>query len=179
MQQSPKLRILCTGLGLVFIVCISVTHMNKPLYALTSQNNKTITSAPLVETGNALYRLGKYIEAIIFYDKALAIYPNDANALDYKGAALVKLGNYDEAITFLDKALAINPKDNVALQTKIIALIEKFQLITIIMGFVISIITYILAKRTYGRSMAFIFAITAALIVIVVSFLTSSFHPFG
>jgi tetratricopeptide (TPR) repeat protein len=178
MHQSPKIITLCTGLGIVCIVCISATYLNKPLSALTNQNNKTITSAPLIEIGNALYRLGKYNEAITYYDKALAINPNDVNALDYKGAALTKLGKYQDATTFLDKSLAINPKDNVASQTKIIALVlDKFQLIIIIVGIIICIITYVLTKRKRGRRTAFVYAIAVVIMFTVASFLVT-YLPF-
>jgi tetratricopeptide (TPR) repeat protein len=41
---------------------------------------------------NALLNLGKYAEAIIYYDKALAIDPNDKDALTAKDNALSKMG---------------------------------------------------------------------------------------
>ena len=48
--------------------------------------------------GLALNNLGKYEEAIEWYDKALKIDPNDVNALNNKGKALYNLGKYQEAI---------------------------------------------------------------------------------
>ena len=42
--------------------------------------------------------LGKNEEAVTFYDKVLAIDPNDTNTLYSKGKAFVYLRNYPEAM---------------------------------------------------------------------------------
>lgn len=56
------------------------------------------------------YRLKKdFKSAVIEYDKALNIYPNNARALDYKGYALFRMGQYVEAIKILEKALTVEP----------------------------------------------------------------------
>jgi tetratricopeptide (TPR) repeat protein len=67
----------------------------------------------LYNKGLTLTDLGKYEEAITYYDKVLAI-----NSTDFtlcicvlyanKGLSLDALGKYEEAITYYDKALAIN-----------------------------------------------------------------------
>jgi len=57
---------------------------------------------------NLLYEDGKYEEAITYFDKALAIDPNDIGSLLQKGIALSALGKHEEAITYFDKGLAIN-----------------------------------------------------------------------
>jgi heparosan-N-sulfate-glucuronate 5-epimerase len=75
---------------------------------ITALNNK----------GLALAKLGKYNESIVFFDKALAINPNNTAALNNKGLALAKLGKYNESIVFFDKALAINPNYVYALNNK-------------------------------------------------------------
>ena len=54
----------------------------------------------------------------MFFDKALAINPNNTAALNNKGLALAKLGNTNESIVFFDKALEINPNDVYALNNK-------------------------------------------------------------
>ncbi|MGC2681174.1 MAG: tetratricopeptide repeat protein, partial [Candidatus Nitrosopolaris sp.] len=56
--------------------------------------------------------------AIQYFDKALAIQPNDTYLLDITGMALNKLGNYTGAIQYFDKALAIDPNDEAALYNK-------------------------------------------------------------
>ena len=53
--------------------------------------------------GLALGNLGKYQEAIEWYDKALKIDPNYVDALNNKGIALNNLGKYQEAIEWYDK----------------------------------------------------------------------------
>jgi tetratricopeptide (TPR) repeat protein len=68
--------------------------------------------------GLALDNLGNYTEAILYYDKALAIQSNDTYALDNKAAALDNLGNYTGSILYYNKALAIDPKDTFALTNK-------------------------------------------------------------
>jgi len=56
------------------------------------------------------------------YDKALAIQPNDTNALSNKGVALYDLGKFREAIVTYDKVLALNPNDIYAINNKVNAL---------------------------------------------------------
>ena len=59
--------------------------------------------------------LGDYNEAIIYFDKALAIDPKYEPAYINKGLALYGLGKYNEAINSYEKALTINPNDGAAL----------------------------------------------------------------
>ena len=48
-------------------------------------------------------------EAIIHFQKALQIKPDDADAHNNLGTALLQKGKVDEAITHYQKALQINP----------------------------------------------------------------------
>jgi uncharacterized membrane protein (UPF0127 family) len=85
----------------------------------------------LTNKAAALDDLGNHTGAILYYDKAFAIQPNDTYALDNKAAALDDLGNHTGAIEYYDKALAINPNtflhevnksfpgDNIYLHTKV------------------------------------------------------------
>ncbi|MGB6533116.1 MAG: tetratricopeptide repeat protein [Candidatus Nitrosopolaris sp.] len=92
----------------------------------TASLNKTsvqnASSLTPYERGAALFNLGKYNESIAYFDKALAINPEDFHALYSKGAALLALGKYNECIAYFDKALAINPKDFYALYNKGVSL---------------------------------------------------------
>ena len=83
--------------------------------------------------GFLLAKLGKYEKAITWYDKALAIDPNNVNVLVNKGLALINKalridpnnvyalvgkghvlhtqGKYQEAIEYFDKAFKIDPNN--------------------------------------------------------------------
>jgi tetratricopeptide (TPR) repeat protein len=62
--------------------------------------------------------LGKNNESITYFDKALAMDPNDVESLNGKGVALANLGKYCEAIKYFDKALTIKPSYATALDNK-------------------------------------------------------------
>lgn len=68
--------------------------------------------------GNALENLGRYEEAIVAYDAAIAIKPDYHEALSIKGLVLFGLGRYEEAIAAYDAAIAIKPDDHQALKNK-------------------------------------------------------------
>src|SRR5215813_12966402 len=68
--------------------------------------------------GMAYLEIGNYTEAILYFDKALAINPNYTLALNNKGAALYGLGIYNESIAYFDKALSVNPAYTTALYNK-------------------------------------------------------------
>ena len=55
---------------------------------------------------------------LAYYDKVLAIDPNDIDALTGKAKALHFLERYQEAIEYFDKVLAIDPNDIDALTGK-------------------------------------------------------------
>ena len=60
--------------------------------------------------GAALHELKRLDEALVSYDKALAINPKYADAYNNRGSALKELKRTDEALASYDKALAINPE---------------------------------------------------------------------
>jgi len=72
----------------------------------------------LIQTGAELMQTGNYSNAIICYDLALAIDPDDSNVLVNKGAALTNLGRYEEAKQCYDKVLAQKPDSSMALYNK-------------------------------------------------------------
>ena len=61
------------------------------------------------EKGNALVRLGKQLEAIISYDQALEIEPDNPKTLYQKGIALAQRERYDDAIKTFERMLALEP----------------------------------------------------------------------
>jgi len=69
----------------------------------------------LIQMGAELSQEKNYSNAILCYDKALEIDPNDSNVLVNKGDALINQGKYDEAGQCYDKALSQNPNSSMAL----------------------------------------------------------------
>ncbi len=58
-----------------------------------------------ISKGYALYRLGKYNQAILHYDKAIEIDPKNSSVWIHKGNTLLyKLGKDDEAKKCYDRA---------------------------------------------------------------------------
>jgi len=72
----------------------------------------------LIQTGAELSQKGNYSNAIICYDMALAIDPDDSNVLVNKGDALTNLGRHEEAKKCYDKVLTQNPDSSMALYNK-------------------------------------------------------------
>jgi tetratricopeptide (TPR) repeat protein len=60
--------------------------------------NKSDAEA-LLRQGIELYDLGRFQEAIVMFDRGLALYPKLAKAHYFKGIALYDLGKYEDAIT--------------------------------------------------------------------------------
>ena len=67
---------------------------------------------------NESVQLGNYEEALDYYDKALAIEPNNSIILTNKADTLVYLNQLSSAIENYDKALAIEPNNTYAFENK-------------------------------------------------------------
>ena len=74
--------------------------------------------------GLALYKLGRYQEALHAYDEALIIDPDYVPATLNKGSALHKLGRYREAVNAYDEVLSRDPNRVTAWYNKGLALGE-------------------------------------------------------
>lgn len=61
--------------------------------------------------GFALYNLGKFQEAIYYYNRAIRISPNYAGAYNNRGTAYAGLGKYEAAIESYDLAIRLKPDD--------------------------------------------------------------------
>jgi tetratricopeptide (TPR) repeat protein len=62
--------------------------------------------------GYALNSLGRHMEAIDAYDKAILLEPNDADAYKYKGEVFANRGMLDEAQKLYDKAVEVYSQSN-------------------------------------------------------------------
>ncbi len=60
-----------------------------------------------VEYGNVCDSKGLYEEALDAYDRALRIFPEDADALFDKGETLVKIGRPQEATAYFTQAMQL------------------------------------------------------------------------
>lgn len=68
-------------------------------------------SALAFQNGNALLAVGHSEEAIIEYDKAIALKPDAAEAYSNKGLDLHSLSRYEEAVVEYNKAISMRPND--------------------------------------------------------------------
>lgn len=71
-----------------------------------------------INSGNSMYKQGRYEEAISFHDKAIEHEPTFSDAHFYKGNALNSLGNYEQAIQCYDKAIEFDSTDYEAFTNK-------------------------------------------------------------
>ena len=93
--------------------------------AQSDENNQTNQSyLALNKKGLELLNSGMYNESLGYFDKALAVSPDNARILDNKGFALYSLGNLSGALHYYDKALAIEPNYTTASNDKELALLK-------------------------------------------------------
>ena len=59
--------------------------------------------------GIALKSLGKYQEAIVCFEKAIKIQPENIRSYNILGRILKELGEYNKAIIYYEKSIKINP----------------------------------------------------------------------
>jgi len=74
--------------------------------------------------GNALFLAGRYAEAVVAFDQALALRPYYFEALFDRGSALRRLNRPEEALVCFNKSLALRPHDAKALVNRANALME-------------------------------------------------------
>jgi|GEM_PF-718854 len=71
-----------------------------------------------LKRGNLLFDRNEVEKAIISYDKAIGLDPNNAYAWGNKGAALSTLKRYEEALSAFEKAIELDPNDTFAWSNK-------------------------------------------------------------
>ncbi len=69
------------------------------------------TSDELIQSGKKNLDNENYVDALSFFDQALALEPNNPDFLNLKGVALRSLGRYDEASECYNKSLELDPRD--------------------------------------------------------------------
>jgi len=88
----------------------------------TSQNPGDI--AAWIQLGNLCFDANLPDKAIVAYEKALVLKPDNADVLTDLGVMYRKAGKFDKAIECFDKAIAINPKHEIARFNKGIVLMH-------------------------------------------------------
>ncbi len=78
-------------------------------HLLETKIESSYCSQLFLEVGNLFDELKKYEEAIIDFDKAIELNPNNAGAWALRGKAKVNLQKYEEVIVDFDKAIELNP----------------------------------------------------------------------
>lgn len=66
------------------------------------------------EKGEQLANAGEYVEALICFNQAVAIQPQDHASWVFRGVVLIHLLRYEEALASCEKALEIQPTDKQA-----------------------------------------------------------------
>jgi hypothetical protein len=79
--------------------------------------SKIVDPAILINAGIALINEKKHAEAVPWFDKAIARFPEHADGYYYRGIANVTLGKAAEARADLEKYVSIAPKDAPELET--------------------------------------------------------------
>jgi tetratricopeptide (TPR) repeat protein len=104
-------REVTTFQGLFFILCLCLLTMIclgllPSIFGLAKAEKDIVVRGnvtTLYYKGLALYYLGNYTGAIVYFDKALGIDPKLIAAIGNTGLALHALGNYTGAILYYDK----------------------------------------------------------------------------
>ena len=98
---------------ILFMICswFQVHHWKNGVtlftHAIKTTNNNSIAYC---ELGHALYKHGKYDEAVIHFTRAFQINPKFGEAHNNLGVTLASMGNLNDAIYHHKEALRINPK---------------------------------------------------------------------
>jgi tetratricopeptide (TPR) repeat protein len=68
----------------------------------------------LVLKGQSLMTVGKFDDALGFFEQALLLNQDDPDLWNHKGIALRSLGRYEESMDCFNKSLEIDPRDKYA-----------------------------------------------------------------
>jgi Tfp pilus assembly protein PilF len=104
---------LCFGLAglIVFGAVPRVSHANLPS-VIQQHSPVNLEQAAVYNTqGFNLALQGRFREAIIIFEQAIAEYPHYDIAYNNLGISYAQLGNFSEAVTAFEQALALNPQN--------------------------------------------------------------------
>lgn len=108
LEKEPRKRF--TNFGELGDAILKVAHKkSKNISEMVKGGEKPLGSKELTQKGFGLLHLRRDIEAIEFFDRAIALNPNNFEALGYKGYCLGNLGRHKEAIEVCERAVRINP----------------------------------------------------------------------
>ncbi|MGB6300950.1 MAG: tetratricopeptide repeat-containing serine protease family protein [Rivularia sp. (in: cyanobacteria)] len=88
---------------------IPIKAYSENVAKVRKQSQQVLDAKDFYNQGNDLYASKDYEKAFEFYDKAVAIKPDYADAWYNRGNALDELKRYEEAVESYDKAIAIKP----------------------------------------------------------------------
>jgi len=88
------------------------------------ENQTSVEINGLSQIGMSLLQQGKFNDALEYFDRILAIDPNDVITLGNKGAALTQLDMHEEAIGLYNMALQIEPANITILNNMVASLFE-------------------------------------------------------
>lgn len=103
---------------LMFLILFSISSFFLPKISYA----QSAEVMDLYSKGTILAARAEFREAISYYDKALSLAPNFADAWQKKGTAFYHLREYKEALSCFDKAIALNPANDAAWFNKALTL---------------------------------------------------------
>jgi serine/threonine protein kinase len=97
-EQLERVYELCTG--------------EKYLHHIDEETSEMMDSqVELLNNGDSLFTIKRYMEALRYYDRLLELNPRSAKFWQRKGETLARLGKHHEAILYFGKALEIEPSN--------------------------------------------------------------------
>lgn len=119
-EEKVKKRFSDVDKGIATIVAEKLSDVDKGIATIVAEKLNEIDkrfrkpvgyALDYLKLGNAEFDKKNYQKAIEYYDKAIELKPNYAEAWGLKGGMLDKLGRPDEALKALDKAIEIKSDD--------------------------------------------------------------------
>jgi len=97
---------------------LSEKHNDRYEDIVTFINALEKTAQHWFDEGRSLTSRRKYEEALIAYEQAIRLDPNDGIVYNHKGAVLYKLQRYEEAFSTIEQAVRLDPNDALAYSCK-------------------------------------------------------------